>query len=66
MGGYGELFGSPRSLRTHLEDLTAAIERCDAGTYGTCERCGARIPDERLAMFPAATHCVLCKQALPH
>jgi DnaK suppressor protein len=52
------------SLRAHLDDLTTAIERCDAGTYGTCERCGQRIPDERLAMFPAATHCVPCKQTL--
>ncbi len=54
------------SLRTQLDDLATAIERCDAGTYGVCERCGQPIPDERLAMFPAATHCVPCKQALQH
>jgi DnaK suppressor protein len=47
--------------RTQLDDLATAIGRCDAGTYGTC---GQRIPAERLAMFPAATHCVPCKQAL--
>jgi DnaK suppressor protein len=52
-------------LRSQLDDLTTAIERCDAGTYGICERCGERIPDERLGMFPAATHCVPCKQASP-
>ena len=50
-------------LRSQLDDLATAIERCDAGSYGICERCGERIPDERLAMFPAATHCVPCKQA---
>lgn len=53
-------------LRAQLDDLATAIERCDAGTYGTCERCGQRIPDERLTMFPAATHCVPCKQILQH
>jgi DnaK suppressor protein len=52
-------------LRGQLDDLATAIERCDAGTYGICERCGGRIPDERLAMFPAATRCVPCKQAEP-
>jgi DnaK suppressor protein len=54
------------SLRTQLDDLATAIERCDAGTYGVCERCGQTIPDERLTMFPAATHCVPCKQTLQH
>jgi DnaK suppressor protein len=57
---------SAENLRTQLDDLATAIERCDAGTYGVCERCGQRIPEERLAMFPAATHCVPCKQALEH
>jgi DnaK suppressor protein len=52
------------SLRTQLDDLTTAIDRCEAGTYGICERCAQRIPAERLTMFPAATHCVPCKQNL--
>lgn len=52
-------------LRAQLDDLATAIQRCDAGTYGICESCGQRIPGERLAMFPAATRCVPCKQAEP-
>ena len=52
-------------LRSQLDDLATAIERCDVGTYGICERCGARIPDERLAMLPSATHCVPCMRAQP-
>jgi DnaK suppressor protein len=53
-----------RSLRAQLDDLTVALERCESGTYGVCDRCHQDIPDERLALFPAATHCVPCKQAL--
>jgi DnaK suppressor protein len=49
------------SLRSQLDDLTVAIQRSEAGTYGVCERCGDAIPDERLSLFPATTHCVACK-----
>jgi DnaK suppressor protein len=45
--------------RTQLE---RAIERLDAGRYGTCESCGDPIPSERLELFPSATTCVKCKQ----
>lgn len=40
----------------------AQIERAEAklaeGTYGLCETCGVEIPEERLDVLPAATHCV--------
>src|SRR5689334_19643126 len=40
------------SLRRNAERLLGqvnhALERVTAGTYGTCERCGAMIPVERL------------------
>jgi DnaK suppressor protein len=49
------------SLRAQLDDLEVAIGRSEAGTYGVCERCGNSIPDERLSLFPATTHCVACK-----
>jgi RNA polymerase-binding transcription factor DksA len=52
------------TLHTQVDDLATAIERCEAGTYGNCERCGRPIPVERLELFPAAIHCVACKQAL--
>ncbi len=52
------------SLCGQLDDLAVAIERCESGTYGVCDRCHRDIPAERLDLFPAATHCVPCKQAL--
>jgi RNA polymerase-binding transcription factor DksA len=37
-----------------------AVERAEAGQYGSCERCGSPIPEERLAVLPDATTCVSC------
>lgn len=49
-----------RSLGAMLEDVDRALERLAVGTYGTCDRCGARIPDERLEARPWTTLCVVC------
>jgi len=54
------------TLRNQLDDLAAAVARCADGTYGSCESCHEPIPIERLALFPAATHCVPCKQQFKH
>jgi RNA polymerase-binding transcription factor DksA len=43
-------------------EIDAALERMDAGTYGTCTRCGKPIPEERLAAVPYAVLCVTCKR----
>ena len=37
-----------------------AIERIDAGQYGTCEVCELPIEAERLEALPQATDCVSC------
>jgi DnaK suppressor protein len=39
-------------------EIDAAIARIDDGTYGTCARCGAAIPEERLTAVPYATLCL--------
>lgn len=49
-------------LRT-LEEIDAALDRIDAGTYGTCVHCGTAIPPERLEFRPHAAGCVSCQQA---
>jgi RNA polymerase-binding transcription factor DksA len=48
-------------LRT-IEDIDAALERIDAGTYGVCVHCRAAIPAERLEFRPFAAACVSCQQ----
>ena len=38
-----------------------AIERIENKTYGRCEECGNQIGKARLAVFPRATLCMVCK-----
>jgi DnaK suppressor protein len=47
-------------VRRSLVEIDAALERLDAGGYGVCERCGAQIPEARLAARPTARTCVPC------
>lgn len=48
--------------RESLAQIDRALARMDAGTYGTCARCGAPIPPERLEAMPEAELCVTCKE----
>jgi DnaK suppressor protein len=49
------------NARDMLRQAEHALERLDAGTYGTCEICGNPIGKGRLQAFPRATLCVTCK-----
>lgn len=51
------------SISDRLAQVERALERLEAGSYGTCEECGEMITPERLEVFPSATSCVTCKQA---
>ena len=48
----------------HLALVDAALERLDAGSYGTCLRCGDPIPPERLEALPWAAHCIACQSVI--
>src|SRR3954470_5545394 len=50
------------NARDMLFQTRHALDRIDAGTYGTCENCGGPIGKARLQAFPRATFCVKCKQ----
>ena len=52
-----------RQAERHLEEVDAALERLDAGTYGTCAVCGRPIDPARLEVRPTATTCVGCAGA---
>lgn len=45
-----------------LKQVDDALERLRAGNYGTCENCGRRISEERLALLPYTTLCKDCKE----
>jgi RNA polymerase-binding protein DksA len=46
----------------HLEAIDAALARLEAGTYGTCVRCGKPIAPERLEALPWAAQCIDCQR----
>jgi DnaK suppressor protein len=45
-----------------LGDINWALHRLDCGTYGTCERCTAPVPFERLNILPMARLCMPCQR----
>ncbi len=51
-------------LREVVSQVDAAIERMEAGTYGTCQQCGKPINEERLEAFPYVPYCIDCQSAL--
>jgi DnaK suppressor protein len=54
-----------RQAEQHLEEITAAVMRLNTGTYGTCDRCGAPIGQQRLEARPAARVCIVCARSSP-
>jgi DnaK suppressor protein len=52
--------------RVHLEAVDAALARLDAGTYGVCTTCGARVGEDRLEALPWAALCIDCQRAVGH
>lgn len=49
-----------RQSRDKLGQITAALDRVDAGTFGVCASCGRDIPEARLEARPSASLCVAC------
>lgn len=47
-------------LERNIEEIDAALDRLDAGRYGTCRDCGASIDPHRLEALPEVTRCVTC------
>ena len=47
-----------KSLENEMDEVQAALDRLEDGTYGRCEACGRSIGDDRLAALPATRYCV--------
>lgn len=45
-----------------LHQIDHALDRLDAGLYGTCESCRQPIGRDRLQVLPFATKCIQCAQ----
>ena len=48
------------TARERIAEVDDALRRVDMATYGTCERCGQPIAEERLAARPFARCCIAC------
>lgn len=46
------------TLEDKLRDVTDALDKIKAGTYGKCEKCGVDISIERLTAYPSARICM--------
>lgn len=42
------------------QDVDAALQRIDDGTFGICQSCGHSIAKERLRTLPATLYCIKC------
>jgi len=50
-----------------LQQILKALDRIEAGTYGTCKRCKAKIETSLLSTTPWAALCSICGQrSTPH
>jgi len=49
-----------------LEEIEAALDKINDGTYGVCTDCGRPIDSERLEALPWATRCMDCQQERDH
>lgn len=56
-----EVLGLVESLKSQLDDVDMAMAHIEAGTYGTCDKCGKEIGAARMEFRPSSVLCVDCK-----
>lgn len=55
---YADNIALEDNLEGQLDEVSAALARMEAGTYGACRVCGKDIEEGRLRAFPAADDCM--------
>jgi DnaK suppressor protein len=50
------------SLELKLKNIDLALEKIKKGKYGMCEKCGKKIDEKRLKVYPEAGFCLKCKK----
>ncbi|HWN20331.1 MAG TPA: TraR/DksA C4-type zinc finger protein [Gaiellaceae bacterium] len=50
--------GLEEDATRQLREVDEALQRIEAGTYGTCAVCGRQIPEERLEAVPWTKLCI--------
>ncbi|NDY42441.1 hypothetical protein G3N55_06240 [Dissulfurirhabdus thermomarina] len=59
--GGGSLLGIFEARKARLEEITAALHRIEAGTFGRCTDCGRRIEADDLRDRPWEPRCAGCR-----
>ncbi len=49
-----------KETQLSIQQLKAALQRVDDGSYGSCAACGEAIAEARLDALPDTTYCVIC------
>ena len=57
----GNVLGVRDALKGRLQAVKHALDKIEAGTYGVCEKCGDKIPEEVLQVNPESEHCKDCR-----
>ncbi len=57
--GYVDNLAVEKNLEHELQEVLAALDRMEQGTYGICEKTGTEISIDRLRAYPAARTAVL-------
>jgi len=58
------LFELGNGDRRLLKEVTAALQKIEDGSFGSCERCGEAIADKRLDALPFARYCIECQRVV--
>ena len=53
------------TLERERKEISATLEKINAGTYGKCERCSTDINPARLKALPVASLCISCANKRP-
>ncbi len=53
--------GMQDALKSRMQDIEAALDKINAGTYGKCENCGKDISLDVLKAVPESRLCKDCK-----
>ncbi len=61
--GFDEQVALAQNEEGLFEEVEAALERIEAGTFGKCEDCGCDIPKERLDSVPFTRWCIDCARS---
>jgi RNA polymerase-binding transcription factor DksA len=57
----GNHLAASQDLKNRLDEIDVALSKIHSGSYGVCEKCGAKIEEEVLDIAPESRFCKNCK-----